>query len=129
MLKKIKLLFPFALLLISFSIAPATTSAAADLSVHDPAADSNSCKQVPVTASNCDLISKYLNPFINTLAALVGVAVVIAIVIGAIQYGSSAGDPQRVAAAKARIRNALVALITFIFLYALLNFLIPGGLV
>jgi hypothetical protein len=90
----------------------------------DTAVSSGNCSDV----SNCDLISKYINPFINFLAALVGVAVVISIVIGGIQYGSSAGDPQKVSAAKNRIRNAIVALLTFLFLYALLNFLIPGGL-
>ena len=80
-------------------------------------------------AKNCDLIKNYVNPFINLLSALVGVAVVISIVIGGVQYGSSAGDSSKVAAAKDRIRNSILALITFMFLYALLNFLIPGGLV
>jgi hypothetical protein len=90
----------------------------------DPAASDTKCS----TAAKCDLVTKYINPFINFLAALVGVAVTISIVVGGIQYASSAGDPQAAAAAKARIRNAIIALITFIFLYALLNFLIPGGL-
>ncbi|HSX15596.1 MAG TPA: pilin [Candidatus Saccharimonadales bacterium] len=91
----------------------------------DPAASSGNCANV----NHCDLISKYINPFVNLLAALVGIGVVISIVIAGIQYGSSAGDAQKVAAAKARIRNAVIALVTFVFLYALLNFLIPGGLV
>ncbi len=78
--------------------------------------------------SKCDLMNKYIYPLINFLAALVGVAVTISLVIGGIQYGSSAGDPQKVTAAKNRIRNAIIALVTFIFLYALLNFLVPGGL-
>lgn len=78
--------------------------------------------------SKCDLMSKYAYPFINFLAALVGLVVVISIIIGGIQYGSSAGDPQAAAAARKRIQNAIIALVTFIFLYALLNFLIPGGI-
>lgn len=90
----------------------------------DPAVNGGNCSSV----QHCDLISKYINPFINFLAALVGVAVVISIVIGGIQYGSSAGDPAKVTAAKNRIRNAIIALVTFLLLYALLNFLIPGGL-
>ncbi len=80
------------------------------------------------TISKCDLMTKYIYPFINFLAAFVGVAVTISIVIGGIQYGSSGGDPQAVTAAKNRIRNSVIALVTFVFLYALLNFLIPGGL-
>lgn len=91
----------------------------------DPAATSDAdCG----TVAKCDLVSKYLNPFINLMAALVGVAVTISIVVGGIRYASSAGDPQAAAAGKARIRNSIIALITFIFLYAILNFLIPGGL-
>jgi hypothetical protein len=90
----------------------------------DPAASNNKC----ATLDKCDLMTKYINPLIQLLAALVGVAVVASIIIGGIQYSSSSGDPQRTSAAKARIRNAIIALVTFIFLYALLNFLVPGGL-
>jgi hypothetical protein len=78
--------------------------------------------------SNCPLIKNYIEPFINFLAALVGVAVVFSIIVGGIQYSSSGGDPSKVSAAKNRIRNAIIALVTFIVLYAMLNFLIPGGL-
>jgi uncharacterized membrane protein YjgN (DUF898 family) len=78
--------------------------------------------------SKCDLITKYVNPFIYFLSAFVGVAVVISIIIGGIQYGSSGGDSSKVTAAKNRIRNSILALITYLFLFALLNFLIPGGL-
>lgn len=90
----------------------------------DPAATSTSCAE----AKNCDLVTKYVNPFINLLSALIGVVVVIAIVVGGIQYSAAGGDPQTVALAKQRIMHALIALLVFIFLYALLNFLIPGGL-
>jgi hypothetical protein len=90
----------------------------------DPAATSGNCSSV----AQCDLISNYINPAIAFLSALVGVAVVASMVIGGIQYSSSGGDPSKAAAAKNRIRNSLIALIVFIFLFALLNFLIPGGL-
>lgn len=80
------------------------------------------------TISKCNLMIQYVYPLINFLAALVGIAVTVSIIIGGVQYGSSAGDPQKTSAAKNRIRNSIIALVTFIFLYALLNFLIPGGL-
>jgi hypothetical protein len=79
--------------------------------------------------TQCSLIYSYVDPFIDFLAALVGVAVVVSIVIGGIQYSSSAGDPGKASAAKNRIRNAIIALVTFLLLYAMLNFLIPGGLI
>ncbi len=95
-----------------------------DTDATDPAASGGKC----ATLTNCDLVKNYLNPAIQLVSAMVGIAITISIVIGGIQYGSSAGDPQAVAAAKARIRNAIIALLSFLFLYALLNFLIPGGL-
>ncbi len=90
----------------------------------DPAVSGGKCNSL----SQCDLVSRYLNPAINLLSAAVGIVIAISIVIGGVQYGTSAGDPQQAAAAKARIRNAIIALLVFVFLYALLNFLIPGGL-
>ena len=101
------------------------------------AVDATKCASVPDAAANggncsdinqCDLFAKYLNPFIRLMSALVGVIVVISIILGGIQYGSSAGDPQKATQAKARIRNSIIALLVFLFLYAILNFVIPGGL-
>ena len=92
----------------------------------DPAAAGNGNCSNGLTS--CDLLSKYINPFINFLSALVAVAVTISIIIGGIQYGSSGGDPSKVTAAKTRIRNSIIALVAFLFLYSFLNFLLPGGL-
>jgi hypothetical protein len=73
------------------------------------------------------LFSKYLNPLVNLLSAVVGVVVVIGIIVGAIQFSSSAGDPQKAANGKNHIRNALIGLLAYILLYAFLQFIIPGG--
>ncbi len=78
--------------------------------------------------SNCGLINNYVNPGINLLAALVGVASVISIVVAGIQYSSSGGEPAKASAAKMRIRNTIIALVAFALLWLGLNFLIPGGL-
>ncbi|HEY1835811.1 MAG TPA: pilin [Candidatus Saccharimonadales bacterium] len=80
------------------------------------------------TPSKCDLVKKYINPLIAVLAGAVGLAATIGIVFGSIQYASSSGDPQKAAAAKGHIQNAVVALIGFFLLFALLSWLIPGGL-
>jgi len=92
----------------------------------DPAVCSPQCK----SADNCNLVQKYVNPIINKfLAPLAILAVVIGVIWGGIQYTTSAGDPQKTAAAKGKIQNALLGLVAFILLYAFLNWLIPGGLV
>lgn len=79
------------------------------------------------SAMEC-LLSKYINPVINLLSAGIGVAIVISLVAAGIQYSGSAGDPGKVSAAKQRIFNALLALAGFIFLYAFLQWVVPGGL-
>ena len=95
-------------------------------------AEKNTCADgttpnVVCSEKSCDIIKKYIIPFIQLLSAGVGVVVVISIVIGGIQYGSAGGDPAKVSAAKKRIRNAIIALVAYLFLYAFLNFIIPGG--
>lgn len=64
---------------------------------------------------------------INLLAAGVGVVVTIMIIVGGIQYASAGANPQMVQAAKKKIINAIIALIAFFFLYAFLQWLVPGG--
>jgi hypothetical protein len=91
----------------------------------DPALCSSPCKD----AGHCNLTTKYLNPFINKfLAPLAILSVVVGIVWGAVEYTTSGGDAQRVANAKGKIQKALIGLVSFIFLYAFLNWLLPGGL-
>lgn len=77
---------------------------------------------------HCDLVKKYIDPLINVLASAVGVVVTISIVVAGIQYASSAGDPGKMQAAKKRIINAIIALIGFFIFYAVLQWLVPGGL-
>jgi len=113
----------------SFNSANCSTDTAHVQNCTDPAVGNTSCTDTDPTKTSCGLLTQYVQPFINFLSALVGVAVTISIVIGGIQYGSSAGDSAKVSAAKNRIRNSIIALLAFIFLYTLLNFAIPGGLI
>jgi hypothetical protein len=94
--------------------------------VSDPALAS---AQAECGKQACNIIGKFVNPFIQLLTALVGVAVVIGIVWGAIQVITSAGDPQKAASGKNHIRNALIAVVGYVLLFGALNFLIPGGIV
>jgi len=83
----------------------------------------NTCK----TWDDCPLISKYIVPAINALSGAVGIVVVIMIVWGGMQYTSARDNPQQAAAAKEHIRNALFALVIYIFMVAFLNWIVPGG--
>jgi hypothetical protein len=93
------------------------------LAASPPTAPEINCKE-----SSCDLVATYIQPIIDLLAGIVGIIVVISLILGGIEYSTSEGDPQKSAKAKRRISNTLFALIAFFFLYAFLQFLIPGGL-
>lgn len=82
---------------------------------------------VPLT-NDTDFVAKYLNPFIKFLSAVVGLAVAIGVIVGGIEYATSAGDPQKAASGKKHIVNAFFALVVYALSLSILNFLIPGGI-
>ena len=82
---------------------------------------------ITCTADNCDLIAKYVNPAINLFSLVFGLVAVISLILGGIQYSASEGDPQKTAQAKNRLYSTLIAIFAYLFLYAFLQFLIPGG--
>ena len=89
----------------------------------DPAADANAkCDR-----DGCDLVKAYINPFIKVLSGLIGLIAAISLIMGGIQYSAAAGDPQKITAAKDRISKTIIALVMYMFLFAFLQFLIPGG--
>ncbi len=110
---------------LSGSCPPGTTGCISDSNAGapDPAASSATCAN-----GNCDLVAKYLNPTISVLSVMIGIAAVISYIIAGIQYSSSAGDPQKAAKARSRIISTTLALVAYIFFYAFLEFLIPGGI-
>ena len=79
-------------------------------------------------SSGCNLVDKYINPLINTLSLIFGLIAVASIIMGGIQFTTSEGDPQKAAKAKSRISKTIIALFAYAFLYAFLQFLVPGGI-
>lgn len=84
------------------------------------------CQSTDVNKDNCGIV-KYLVLFIRVLSGIVGITVAISIAVGGIQYSMAGGDPSAVANARKRIMNAIIALLAFIFTFAFLNWLVPGG--
>ena len=77
---------------------------------------------------------KIANPIIDATFAVirfltngVGLIIIGSIIVGGIQYTASRGDPQATAAAIQRLQSTVVALVIFIFGYAILNYVIPKG--
>jgi hypothetical protein len=84
------------------------------------------CNQQPLTAENCDII-KYLVGGINFLSALAGLAMVASLMIAGYQYMTAQDNSGKIQQAKSRIYLTIGSLLLFIFMYALLNYLVPGG--
>ena len=96
-------------------------------------AQKNDCNGPDITAgakpndkNHCG-IADVLKNGINILSATVGIVIVAMVIIGGIQYSTSGDDPQAVAKAKGKIINALLALVVFVFGYAFLQWVVPGG--
>jgi len=65
---------------------------------------------------------------INLFTGLAGLAITAMVIVGGIQYSSAGGNPQAAANAKKKITNAFLAMITLIFIFTFLQWLIPGGI-
>lgn len=75
------------------------------------------------------------NPAIDLMFAIlrfmvagVGVVVIASVIVGGIQYITAQGEPQKQAAARGRVVNALLALLFYLFIFAILQWLVPGGI-
>ena len=74
-------------------------------------------------------IFSYLQGLIPILTAGVGIVVVGAIIYGGIVYASARGDKNQTMEGVKIITNAVIALVMFILMAAILEFLVPGGVV
>jgi hypothetical protein len=106
------------------------------LSVSAPVALLSSSNALAACSSGADClqqgktgeIMKLLKLGLNILSGAVGVLAVIMVIVGGIQYSASNGDSSKVTAAKKKISNVLIGLLAYVFLYAFLQWLIPGGI-
>lgn len=64
---------------------------------------------------------------IRFLSIGVGILAVGSIILGAIQYSASGGSPETAAKAIERISNTAIALLIYFLIFAILNWIVPGG--
>jgi len=86
------------------------------------------CRGEDNAGSDVNPILDMLYAFTRFLTAGVGIVIVGSVVVGGLQYTTAQGEPQKQAAARGRVISALGALVLFLFTFALLQWLIPGGL-
>jgi len=65
---------------------------------------------------------------IKIMTAGVGVLAVAGIVYGSILYTSAGDSSEKVSKAREVIRNVVIGILAYALMYAVLNFIIPGGL-
>ena len=98
-------------------------------------AGANTCGEVKTSINySCDngkggVIYGFLRAIIKFASGLVGLVVIMMLIIGGIRYITSAGDSKMVASAKNQIVNAVTGLVLFGLMLAILNFLLPGGII
>ena len=84
------------------------------------------CENENVSKDNCGIIA-YLVDFINILSGLVGIVVTISLVFWGIQYTTARDNPQQAATARLRITQTVLSLLAYLFIFAFLQWLVPGG--
>lgn len=80
-----------------------------------------------VGSANDNPIYAYLRGIILFLSGIFGLLAVLMIIVSGIQYITSSGSPQAIEGAKKRLGNAILGIILFMLMFAILNYLIPGG--
>jgi hypothetical protein len=73
-------------------------------------------------------IIKDLNTVVTILSGVVGIVIIGSLIFAGIRYSLAGDNSSEVSAAKQRIINSFVALIAYIAIFSLLQWLIPGGL-
>lgn len=75
-----------------------------------------------------------INPLLDLFFAItrfitdgVGVILVIMMIVAGIRYTTSTGDPQKTEAAIKMIRGTIVGLLVYLFVFAAIQWLVPGG--
>lgn len=81
---------------------------------------------VPALEDNPILI--FAARMITFLSAGIGIILTIILIIAGIRYSLARGNPQEAAASKAMIEKVVISIFMYLFAFALINWLIPGGL-
>ncbi len=70
----------------------------------------------------------YLTLTLKLLNGAVGLVIMLLLVIAGVQYIISLGNPERTNAAQKRLKHTIIALVIYLAMFAILSFLVPGGL-
>jgi hypothetical protein len=74
-------------------------------------------------------ISDLITEVMKFFTGLAGLAVVVGIIIGGVRISLAQGNPGKLEQGIGAIVNSIVGLIVYILMYAIINFLVPGGII
>lgn len=127
-MKKIKIhIITLLLMALAITLTPVAALAAGTCTDSDGQTITTSVLDCPGSTEGRALIWQLLTIGVNFLAVGVGLAVVAGIVFGAFTYASAGGNAEQTKKGISYITNAVIGLLLFIFMYAIINFLVPGG--
>jgi len=109
---------------------PAPTSSQSPDNTFNNATFEPTC-QPSDTGCNVDkngIVTEIINPLIKVFTVLVGVVAIVMLIIAGIMYSSAQDDPKRITLAKKIVVDVIIALAVYIFLFAILDYLLPTGL-
>jgi hypothetical protein len=92
--------------------------------------DGTYCVPLNKTSTNVtdNPIVAFLKTVLQFLALGIGIALVGGLSTGGVVYMTARANPQQVQKAEEIIRNAIIGIALYVFMFAIINFLIPGGL-
>lgn len=110
----------------SYTAGNATSTTSTSTIPADCGNNATTGKTVQCIDSN-KIITNVINPAVKVFSVLIGVVSVVMLIIAGIIYSASQDDPKRVALAKKIILDVLIGIAVYVFLFAILNYLLPQG--
>jgi hypothetical protein len=83
------------------------------------------CKDIKGDANSNNLMGT-INTIINVIIGVIGFVAVVVIILGGVQYTTSAGDPGKVKKAKDTILYGIIGLVVALLAYAIVNFVLTS---
>ena len=87
--------------------------------------DLSSCPSISGNGNKNDLMAT-INTIINVIIGVIGFVAVVVIILGGVQYTTSAGDPGKVKKAKDTILYGIIGLVVALLAYAIVNFVLTS---
>lgn len=88
--------------------------------------DLSGCSGIPKNNLNDNNLMTTLNQIINVIIGVIGFIAVIVIILGGVQYTTSAGDSGKVKKAKDTIMYGIIGLVIALLAYSIVNFVLSS---